>query len=50
MLDQGAWAIAEDRIRAEVAHREPLVVDELVKAQSNAVKAGLCTPVEWQPR
>lgn len=40
MLDQGAWAIAEDRIRAEVAHREPLVVDELVKAQSNAVKAG----------
>jgi hypothetical protein len=40
MLDQEAWAIAEDRIRAEVAHREPLVVDELVKAQSNAVKAG----------
>jgi hypothetical protein len=40
MLDQEAWAIAEDRIRAEVAHREPLVVDELVKAQGNAVKAG----------
>jgi hypothetical protein len=40
MLDQEAWTIADERIRAEFARRGPLVTNELVKVQSDAVKAG----------